>query len=452
MDSLALQLIIIVALVLLNGVFAMAEIALVSARRTRLRQLADTGSGRARLALDLAESPNRFLATVQIGITLVGITAGAFGEATLANNLTALFGDWGVSRSVARWLGLALVVTLLTYLSLVVGELVPKRLGLHRAESIAMLVAPVMQGLSRLAAPAVWLLGASTDLLLRLLGIRASADSKVSEDEVKSLLREGMRAGVFLPVESVMVEGALELDHIPVRQLMTPRAKIIWINQNDPHDAIWHKIVVSGHSTFPVYEGNRDNVVGVVSVKAIYAHLAAGLPVSIKDLMTPHLVVPASQTAVALLETFRKSRRHVAVVTDEFGGVAGLITLHDIMEAVLGDFPSQDERLKPVARQREDGSWLVDALMDVADFEKQLPAFKLDPPDVRDYRTFAGYVVKRLGRVPTEGEFFDAHGFRVEVLDMDKHRVDKVLLMPLPLGNKAAATASADRPEPLPPQ
>jgi putative hemolysin len=333
---------------------------------------------------------------------------------------------------------------LLTYLSLVIGELVPKRLGLMQPETVAMLVARPMRGLSRLAAPVVWLLGASTDLLLRLLGVRGGERTIVSEEEVKSLVREGMRTGALLPAESLMVERVLALDQIAVRQLMTPRAKVIWINQSDPHDLIWHKIVVSGHSTFPVYEAHRDNVVGLLSVKAIYAHLAAGLPVRVRDLVTPHLVVPASQSAVAVLETFRKTRKHFALVTDEFGGMAGLITLHDIMEAALGDFPSQDERLKPTTRRRDDGSWLIDAMIEVSEFEKQVPEFKLDPAGTRDYLTFAGYVVKRMGRLPVEGDAFEDQGFRVEVIDMDKHRVDKVLLMRLKPASSVATPPPAD--------
>jgi putative hemolysin len=213
---------------------------------------------------------------------------------------------------------------------------------------------------------------------------------------------------------------------------MTPRAKIVWINVHDSHESIWHKIVVSGHTAFPVYEGNRDNVIGVVTVKAIYANLAAGVAVNVRDLMTPPLTVPASQTAIALLETFKMARKHLALVIDEFGGVVGLVTLHDVMEAVIGDFPSPEERSKPTALRREDGSWLVDAGLEADAFEKLVPGFRLDAQAQRDYTTFGGYVIKRLGHVPREGESFEAQGFRVEIIDMDRHRVDKILIEPLP--------------------
>jgi putative hemolysin len=237
-----------------------------------------------------------------------------------------------------------------------------------------------------------------------------------------------------------MVESVMALDRIPVRDLMTPRAKIIWINVRDPHDAIWHKIVVSGHTTFPVYEDNRDHVVGVVSVKSIYANLAAGTAVNVKDLMTPALIVPTSQSASSLLERFKQTGKHIALVADEFGGIAGMVSLHDIMEAIIGELPSPDERAKPRAVRRDDGSWLVDGMLDADEFERVVPGFKLHPRTERDYETFAGFIVKQLGRVPHEGESFQCHGFLVEVIDMDGHRVDKLLLMPLEPANKPSTT------------
>lgn len=431
MNQLLLELAIIFALLLANGLFAMTEIAVVSARKVRLRHLADNGDVRARRALELAEAPNRFLSTVQVGITLVGVLAAAFSGANLASKLAAPLQQVGWLAPYADKVAFGVVVVLLTYFTLVIGELVPKRLGLGNPEGIARALAGPMNRLSRLAAPLVNLLSWSTDGLLKLLRVKPEPEMTVSEDEVKMLVKEGMRAGIFLPTESAMVESVLALDRIAVRDLMTPRAKIIWINVNDPHESIWHKIVVSGHTTYPVYEGHRDHVVGVVTVKSIYANLAAGAPVHLKDLMTPALIVPASVTANVLLEKFKQTGKHVALVADEFGGITGLVSLHDIMEAIIGELPSSDERLKPTARRREDGSWLVDGLLDAAEFERALPHFRLHPARERDYQTFGGYVVKQLGHVPKEGDSFQAQGFLVEVVDMDGHRVDKVLLMPL---------------------
>jgi len=431
MNQVLIEVAVIFVLLVGNGVFSMAEIAVVSARKPRLRQRADGGDARALKALMLAESPNTFLATVQIGITLVGVLAAAFSGATLAAELSRPLKQVAWLAPYADRVSFAIVVGALTYFTLVIGELVPKRLGLANPEGIARALAGPMTAISRLAAPLVALLSISTEALLKVLRFKPEQEATVSEEEVKLLVKEGTRAGVFLKHESEMVESVLALDRVPVRDLMTPRAKIIWVNVAETHDALWHKIVVSGHTTFPVYEGNRDHVVGFLTVKAVYANLAAGLPVKVKDLMTPPLVVPASQVATALLETFKRGRHRVAIVADEFGGVTGLVSLHDIMEAIVGDLPTQSEKAKPAGLRRDDGSWLVDGMLDVEAFERLLPEFKLHPPGQRDYQTFAGFVMKHLGHVPHEGEIFQLHGYNVEVIDMDGHRVDKLLLMPV---------------------
>jgi putative hemolysin len=440
---------IILVLLLANGLFSMTEIAVVSARKSRLRERADRGDSRARAALDLAENPNRFLATVQVGITLVGVLAAAFGGARLTAELTRLLRPVPGLEPFAESLSFGLVVALITLATLIIGELVPKRLGLANPEGVAVALAGPMNALSRLAAPLVNLLGWCTDALIKVCRLPSERATPVNEEDVKLLVREGMRAGVFHPGEPAMVEGVLGLDRLSVRELMTPRAKIIWINVSDSHESIWHKVVVSGHTTFPVYEGNRDLVVGMVTVKAIYAHLAAGLPVRIKDLMTAPLVVPASQSAATLLETFKRSGKHLALVADEFGGIVGLVSLHDLMEAIIGEFPSQDERLRPRAQQRGDGSWLVDAAIELNEFARALPGFELPPGSGRDFRTFAGFVFQHLGHIPTEGESFVWQDYTVEIIDMDGHRVDKVLLLPRrpPTSTSASGSdaASPDR-------
>jgi putative hemolysin len=380
--------------------------------------------------LELAESPNRFLATVQIGITLVGIFAGAFGGATLAAKLALPIGQVAFLAPYADKVAFGIVVALITYFSLVLGELVPKRFGLSNPEGIAMMVARPMNWLSKFAGPVVSFLSVSTEALLRLLGFKPEKEVAVSEEEVRVMMQEGVRAGAFNKVESHIVHSALELDQLPVREIMTPRPKVIWLNQDDPHDQVWHKIVVSNHSHFPVYEGNRDHTVGTVSVKAIYANLAAGVGVNLKDLMIPPLIVPESQTVLQLVETFKQSGKHIALVTDEFGSIVGLVTLNDVMEAVVGEFPTQGERAKPEARKRDDGSWLIDAMIDLEAVEKALPGFKFGVDAYTEYQTLAGFVVKTLGHVPKEGETFEAQGYVFEVLDMDRHRVDKVLVLP----------------------
>lgn len=430
MSQVAFEVTIIFLLLIANGVFAMAEIAVVSARKPRLRRLADQGNGKARIALELAESPNRFLSTVQIGITLVGIFAGAFGGATLAAKLAGPIAQVSFLSPYADKIAFGIVVAIITYFSLILGELVPKRFGLSDPEGIAMMVARPMNWLSKFARPVVSILSVSTEALLRLLGFKPEKEVTVSEEEVRVMMQEGVRAGAFNKVESHIVHSALELDQLPVREIMTPRPKVIWLNRNDSHEQIWHKIVVSGHSHFPVYEGDRDHTVGVVSVKAIYANLAAGVGVSLKDLMIPPLIVPESQTVLQLVETFKQSGKHIAIVTDEFGGIVGLVTLNDVMEAIVGEFPSQGERAKPEARKRDDGSWLIDAMIDLKAVERALPGFKFGGDAYSEYQTLAGFVVKTLGHVPKEGETFEAQGYVFEVLDMDRHRVDKVLVMP----------------------
>lgn len=418
----------IFVLLLANGVFAMAEIAMVSARKARLRRLAEDGNDRAKVALDLAESPNRFLSTVQVGITLVGIFAGAFGGATLASKLAVPIGQVGFLEPYAHEIAFGTVVVVITYFSLVMGELVPKRVGLSHPERIALALARPMNRLSRIAGPLVNFLSVSTEALLRLVGFKPGKEPAVSEEEVRVLMQEGLRAGAFNRVESQIVHSALELDQLAVREIMTPRPKVIWLNQDDSHDQIWHKIVVSNHSHFPVYQGNRDHTVGVVSVKAIYANLAAGVGVRLKDLMTPPLIVPETQTVLQLVETFKQSGKHIGLVTDEFGSITGLVTLNDVMEAIVGEFPTQGERAKPVAKKREDGSWLIDAMLDLESVERALPGFSFGREAYSHYQTLAGFVVKQLGHIPKEGETFEQQGYVFEVLDMDRHRVDKVLV------------------------
>jgi putative hemolysin len=318
----------------------------------------------------------------------------------------------------------------ITYLSLVIGELVPKRIGLSAPERIAGFLAGPMGTLSRIAKPLVFILTGSVGALMKMLGLKDAPEATVTEDELRLLAREGLRAGVLLKTESEMVESVLALDKLQVKDIMTPRPKIIWIQQNEPHELIWHKIVVSGHSHFPVYDSNRDQLVGVVNVKSIYAHLAANIPIRIKDLAVPPLFVPTSVNALSLLETFKNEGKHVAIVIDEFGAVQGLVTTHDIMEAIVGEFPTMDARLRPTAKRREDGSWLVDAMIPVEEFETTVTDFPLHPKLERDYETLGGYIIKRLGRVPDEGESFEAGPYVVEIIDMDHLRVDKVLLLP----------------------
>jgi putative hemolysin len=282
-----------------------------------------------------------------------------------------------------------------------------------------------------MAAPVVWLLGASTGAILRMLGVKGPSTPVITEEELRGTLAESLSAGVLDAQEKQLMDRVLGLDKLRVHELMTVRTNIIWLNADESHDTVWHKIVVSSHTHFPVYEGSRDRVAGMVSVKSIYAHLAAGLPVRIRDLMTPALIVPESQDAMQLLNTFRERRTHLALVADEFGGITGLVTLNDLMEAIAGDFDALDQRQRPAAVARPDGSWLVDAMIELESLERRMSELRFaDEPDRGEYQTLAGYIVRRFGRVPREGETVEALGHVFEVLDMDRHRIDKVLILP----------------------
>jgi putative hemolysin len=428
MTGIGTQLVIIFLLLLANGLFALAEIAVVSSRKARLRKLANEGSASAKAALALAEEPARFLSTVQIGITLIGILAGAFGGATLADNAAAFFARWTPLEPFSDALGLLLVVGAITYCSIVIGELVPKRIALNNPERKAMLVAGLMNLLSRLAAPFVWILTRSSNLVLKVLGLGKEADAPPSEEEVSHLIEQGTTAGVFHRAERAMVEGVLRLDERPVTEIMTRRNRVVWLNLADPDEINWRKIVASGHSHFPVYEGTRDNVLGLVAVKGLWANAAFGVANQLRNHLTPPLYVPESVNAVQLLETFKKSGKHLALVTDEFGGIQGLVTLIDVMEAIVGDLPEPGDRRGPDAVQRENGSWLVDGAMPVEELPRRFALGPLPQGHADNYETLGGFVLDQLGHIPRPGEAFTWGGWRFEVMDMDRHRVDKVLL------------------------
>jgi putative hemolysin len=427
-SALIIEIVVILLLLGVSGVFAMTEMAVVSSRKTRLRVMAADGNLGARAALALAESPNRFLPSVQFGITLIGLLAGAFGGITIAEQIAAALKPLPALTTYAEAIGVGVVVVALTYLSLVIGELVPKRLALAHPETIASRMARPMDFLSRLTQPIVRLLGASTDLVLRLLGARAATTAAISNEEVNLLLEQGMRTGVFHQSEPRMVESVLAFDQRPVQDIMTPREKLVFLNQDDSREAVWHKIVVSGHSNFPVYAASREQVVGVISVKAIYANLAAGAGVKLADLMTPPLLVPATQTVTALLEGFKKTRRHIALVIDESRRVVGLVTLVDVLEAIVGEIPSLEERLRPQAFRRHDGSLLVDGGFSVAKLAPLLGESPLAAALAQRCETLAAYATAQLGQPANEGAAFVREGVRIEIIDMDGRRVDKVLV------------------------
>ncbi|WP_156469110.1 hemolysin family protein [Cephaloticoccus primus] len=429
MNAILLELLVIFLLLLANGAFAMAEIAIVSSRKARLQALADEGAPRARAALKLASEPTRFLSTVQIGITLIGILAGAFGGATLSDHLAAPIATIPLLAPYAKVLAIFIVVSAITYCSLIVGELAPKRIALGNPEARAMLVAGPMARLSQLAAPFVWLLTISTNGLLRVLGVGKETEQPPSEEEIANLIEEGMNAGVFHKAERAMVEGVLNLDEMPVTEIMTRRPQMVWLNVEDEDEINWRKIVTSGHSQFPVYENTRDQVIGVVTVKSLWANAAIGVSNKLRDHLTTPLLVPESVSAIQLLETFKKTGRHLALVTDEFGGIQGLVTLIDVMEAIVGDMPQLGDRKDPGMEQQPDGSWLVDAALSIEDLDQALALQAASP--TASYETVGGFMIHHFGHVPTVGDAFLWQGWKLEVAELDGHRIDKVRAQPL---------------------
>ncbi len=430
MLSLPIELLILALLVLANGVLAMAETAVVSARKARLRKLASAGNTGAANALLLTEQPARFLALVEFWLTLSGMIAGVLAGAKIAGQVAGWLAQWPALEPHAGWLSLVAVTLGLTSFMLLFGELLPKRIGLAHPEKVAALLAGTMRSLAWLAAPLLRIFELGTEALVKLIGLRTRpAAEAVGDDEVRALIEQGLHAGVFERAEKEMIDRVLALDKRAVTTLMTPRPKIVFLNLDDPEETNWRKIVTSGHSYFPVYQSHRDQVVGMVAVKALWAHSAIGLPTTLKNLLLPPLFVTENLTAIQLLEQFKKAGKHIAVVTDEFGAVQGLVTLIDVMEAIVGDLPERGDRSQPEAKRREDGSWLIDATLPTGEL-KTLLALDVPLPHEgeADYQTLGGFVVTQFGRIPTAGDHFDWSGWRFEVVDMDRRRVDKVLV------------------------
>lgn len=431
MGAIAFEILFILVLICANGVFSGSEIAVVSARKIRLEQLAREGSRGAHLALRLANAPSDFLSTVQIGITLIGILSGALGGATLAERLGVLLDLVPLFRPYRDLLSLVLVVTVITYLSLVVGELLPKRIALNSPEAIACAIAPPMRGLSRLTAPVVHVLGVSTDGLLHLLGIRASQDPPVTEEEIKALIRQGTQAGLFEEAEHEMVRRVFRLGDRPIRALMTPRKDIDWLDINAPIDETRRQIMDSPYSRFPVCEGELDDCRGIVRVRSLLSTYLAGQPLDLSTLLQAPLYVAETTRALRILEIFRESGTHIALVTNEYGGIEGLVTLNDLMEAIVGELPSAESAEEPMVIQREDGSWLLDGLLPIDNFKDLFGKETLPEEESGTYHTLAGFIITFLDRIPMSGDGFQWENLRIEVVDMDGTRVDKVLVYSL---------------------
>jgi putative hemolysin len=423
------ELLFVVVLTLINGILSMSELAVVSSRSARLKDMANRGNKGAKAALKLIEDPSRFLSSVQIGITLVGILAGTVSGATLAERLGAWLNEYTLLENHGETVAMIIVVTCITYVTLVLGELVPKRVAMANPERIAVVASRPMQLLARFSAPAVWLLKGSTDFLLRLIGHAHVKQSAITEDEVKSLIAEGTREGIFVLREKEMIEGVLRLADRSVMAIMTPRVDVAWIDVNADAEGILTAIEAHSHSRLLVCEGVVDRPVGFLHTKDLLPLAMRGQPVALDKIMTPPLVIPDRTPVLALLERFQREGVHMGVVIDEYSSLEGVVTVTDVLEAIAGELPERGEESSQMLVQREDGSWLVDGTMPVDEFEDKTNIRKLR--GTGDFHTIAGFAINELGHLPSAGEHFTFGRHRFEVVDMDGLRIDKLLVTPL---------------------
>jgi putative hemolysin len=430
MSSITFEILIILVLIIANGVFSMSEMAIVSARKVRLQQLANQGDAKARAALKLAESPNNFLSTIQVGISLIGILTGAFGGATIASRLAVHIRRIPFLALYSEAISFGIVVLIITYLSLIVGELVPKRLALNNPERIAATVAIPMRALAALASPAVHLLSASTEMVLRTLGITPSEEPLVTEEEIKILIEQGTEAGTFEAAEQDMVERVFRLGDRPVNSFMTPRPDIVWLDLDDSQEENRQKLSENAYSRYPVCQGGLDNVLGMIPVTDLLARSFRGEHLDLTVGLRQPVFVPESTRGLKVLELFKQTATHMALVVDEYGVIQGLLTLNDIMSEIVGDVPATPGEYEPQAVQREDGSWLLDGMLPVEEFLELFGMVELEFEERGSYQTLGGFVITHLGRIPTAADHFQWRGMRIEVMDMDGNRVDKVLVVP----------------------
>ena len=421
---------IILLLIIINGIFVMSEIALVSSRKARLQQRASEGDEGARKALELASFPNRFLSTSQIGITFISIFAGAFGGATVAGEVEARLKEIPMLTPYSHIASIILVVMVISYFSLVLGELVPKRLGMSRPEKVASLIASPMNMASSLLSPVVHLLSISTDLVLKIAGIKPVEELPVTEEEIKILIDEGTRAGVFEEVEQDIVERVFRLSDRRAASLMIPRADVVWLDIDDSPAEISRKVEASDYPFFPVGRGSLDDVLGVVRARDMLSCSLKDQQVDLKSSLIPPQFIPESLAALKILELFQQTGVHVALVVDEYGGIQGLVTLKDILEAIVGDIPYVGKPTEPQVTKRDDGSWLVDGMLSTGEFKDIFHVKRLPGEDSGYYQTIGGFVMMHLGRIPSTGDRFVWDDLSIEVVDMDENRIDKMIIKP----------------------
>jgi len=420
--------IIVLLLIIANGLLSMSELAIVSAREVRLQQRADRGSRGAAVAIELAADPNRFLSSVQIGITLIGILNGAVGGAALSTPVASMLSTIpGIGRY-ASGIAPILVVLVITYFSLVIGELVPKRLALRNPEAMASLMAPTLKILSRVMSPFAWLLSVSTEAVLKIFGSSDANENQVSEEEIQMLIKQGTEAGVFQEAERRMVTGVFEVAERSVGELMTPRHAVDLLDVSKSNEENRQRMIDAPHSFYPVCDGTPDNVVGIVSTRELWRRQLAAESTAIQDVVQPALYLPELSAVFSAIDQMRRARQPIALLIDEYGGFEGIITFNDILSDLVGEIDDPHMTGVRGAARRTDGSWLVDGVFPAHELRELLDIKELPGEEAGRFESVGGFIMDQLGHIPTDGESFEWQRYRFEVIDMDSNRIDKVLV------------------------
>jgi putative hemolysin len=424
--SISSEILVIFLLIIINGVLAMSEAALLASRKAKLQQMANEGDKTAAFTLELLKSPNIFLSTIQIGITLIGVLAGAVGGATIAEALAVSFHDLPYIGIYSETLGIGIVVIVITVLTIWLGELVPKRLGINSPEKVAKIVAGPMIFISTLFSPLVKLMSWGTELVLTMFGVKPTNEPMITEEELQVLIDQGTQAGIFEEAQQDMVEGIFSLGDTRIYSVMTPRTEIVWLDVNDSVEEILEKISSSPYSRFPIREDSLETIVGIVKSRDLLVTTLSKKEINLKELARPAYFIPETMLASRALEVLKKNNTEMLLVVDEFGGVQGLMTINDILEEIVGDMEGEE----PQATQRQDGSWLLDGMLEVDEFKEIFDLNELPHED--EYETLSGFVMTSLGRLPQTADHFEWSNLRFEVMDMDGRRVDKVLVTSKP--------------------
>ena len=418
------QILILLFLILLNGLFAMSEIAIVSSRKSRLEELMRKGNRKAKLVLTLSESPNRFLSTIQVGITLIAILIGVFGGSGLAHALDFKLFSLGLTEPLSYNLSLVIIIFVITFVSIIAGELVPKRFGMTNPESIAMAIAGPMHLLSKIMFPFVWLLSNTTDLIVNLFGIQKKSDSQVTEEEIKALLEEGTEVGEIQEIEQDIVERVFHLGDQRIGALMTHRNDIAWLNTGDPNELNVKIITDNTHSVYPLCEKDLDHVLGIIYAKDLLIAMLKDPDLDLRRYLKEVNIVPSDKKAYQVLEKFKETRIHCGLVVDEFGSIEGIVTINDILDGLVGDITDMDE---PEVIKRSENTWLIDGKLAFFEF---LHEFEIDDYDFSDkqFHSIAGFVIHQMKEIPKSGDSFDWGEYHFEIVEMDGNRIDKILL------------------------